>query len=218
MANKKQAKRDERIKDLTIAHIFLEEWGSTSYLPVRWKGYRYAITDYAPEWLSAEDLEGHEPDMCTTVLSVGDLGAPKGFQRVYSYQVGEKTCPCSVYRSFGLPHPKEKCPLCEGDGVLYWGEEWQVVVFAPESYTYGSGMVGCMYDNGPHIAYSKKDAIESLSQTFDNLPARALQRMRGDLKRHGKHYFPGDVMARNDCGELESIRAMAGADYCEISE
>jgi hypothetical protein len=72
-------------------------------------------------------------------------------------------------------------------------------------YIYGSGQPGCLYDNGPHCADRLRDALDALSFTFDCLPKRALQRMRGDLRRNGVHYFPTDVMARNELGELESI-------------
>ncbi len=85
-------------------------------------------------------------------------------------------------------------------------------------YVYGSGLSGCLYDNGPHFTERLSDAVESLSDTFSELPVKALQRMRGDLRRNGIHYFPRDVMARNWERKLESIRSLAGADYCQVSK
>ncbi len=224
MASKRFTKSQ---RDRTIAHVFLEEYGSTSYLPVRWKGYAYAITDYAPEWLSESDLNA-EPDQCVTVLDFGGISsAPKGWTEVYRYAAGERECPwcgpgCEncLYVD-GKPSPDPKCKLCEGDGLLYWGEDCKVVVFAP-GYIYGSGSAGCMYDNGPHRCASVRDACDALSETFQDLPARALQRMRGDLKRHGIHYFPNtpclDPHGGSVCAERTTIRALAGADYCEVKE
>ncbi len=85
-------------------------------------------------------------------------------------------------------------------------------------YVFGSGQPGCLYDNGPHVAPRLRDALDALSFTFGCLPKSALRRMRGDLRRTGVHYFPGNVMARNEAGELESISSLAGAGVVEVSK
>jgi hypothetical protein len=85
-------------------------------------------------------------------------------------------------------------------------------------YVYGSGQPGCLYDSGPDFSPTLSGALDSLSFRFDNLPKLALQRMRGDLRRHGVHYFPRGVRARNEAGELESIASLAGASFCEVSK
>lgn len=200
-------------RDRTIAHVFLEEYGSTSYLPVRWKGYRYAITNYAPEWLTESDLNA-EPDQCVTVLDFGGRSdAPNGWTEVYRYEAGERECPwCGP--GTGNEHTRPECKLCEGNGMLYWGDDCQVVVFAP-AYVYGSGSAGCLYDFGPHRAGSKREVIEAFTELFSELPKRALQRMRGDLQRNGIHYFP-NTPCRDQSGEKTTVRALAGSDYCEV--
>lgn len=88
---------------------------------------------------------------------------------------------------------------------------------AKHHYVYGSGQPGCLYDYGPHVSPTLRGALEALSETFDCLPKRALQRMRGDLRRFGVHYFPHDVMARNWEGELEGIRSLAGAGTASVT-
>lgn len=72
--------------------------------------------------------------------------------------------------------------------------------------TYGSGMPGCLYDNGPHRAGSVDDAIDSLLQTFsDALEEGEAERMRNALSR-----------GNGACHVFENQEA-AGAHYCEVS-
>jgi hypothetical protein len=80
-------------------------------------------------------------------------------------------------------------------------------------YIYGSGMVGCLYDNGPHYAATLEDAIDGALFAFDDLETSeehpnsdALVNAEKDLRADGIHYFPA------------SVRRDAGADYIEISE
>jgi len=73
---------------------------------------------------------------------------------------------------------------------------------AEHHYTYGSGMHGCMYDNGPHIADSKEQAIEALLETFSDLDESELDAMSKHLVSSCYHKF---------------INSEAGADYCEIT-
>lgn len=69
-------------------------------------------------------------------------------------------------------------------------------------YVYGSGMHGCLYDNGPHAADTKVQAITALLETFADLPETELDAMSTDLARSGYHAFNNSE---------------AGADYCEVS-
>ncbi len=72
--------------------------------------------------------------------------------------------------------------------------------------TYGSGMPGCLYDNGPHRAGSVDDAISDLVQTFyDALEEGEEERMRNALSR-----------GSGACHVFENQEA-AGAHYCEVS-
>ncbi len=128
-------------EDMVRASVFLEYYGSSSHDPKQWHRWRYAETDYAPEWLTKDDLSDGQLDFsdrddCVTVLdfSLATPEPPEGWRLAYQYQAGEKECPyCGdSYQGCDPPGPKrEECKLCEGDGVLYWGEECMVVVFAP---------------------------------------------------------------------------------------
>lgn len=114
------------------AMVFLETWGSTTYPPQEWERWKYTETDYAPEWLSRSDIGGLEHDQCVTVLdfSLSDVTPPRGYRVLYQYGGGEKSCPwCGD--GTGEESKRSECPLCEGDGLLYWGEECQVVVMGP---------------------------------------------------------------------------------------
>lgn len=73
-------------------------------------------------------------------------------------------------------------------------------------YVYGSGMSGCLYDNGPHTAKTLDEAIESLIETFSDLDNDDLLAMRNDLRESGIHYFKGEA------------RELAGADYCDATQ
>lgn len=215
------------------AMIFLETWGSTSFEPSRWETkdddgnelvYAWSESDYFPEWLESE--LGHDANGFVTVLSarVGTERVPAGYRIAYSYGCGEKECPdcegTGDVRNFddnAAEMDPSPCKLCEGDGHIYWGEEWQVIVFAPR-YSYGSGMAGCLYDNGPHLATSKDEAIEALVESFsgyfdeyeletceadcEGAAEREEQDMRESLTKFGHFRF-----SRPD---------LAGADYCEI--
>lgn len=196
-------------REQNAAMLFLGTWGSTSYPPVSWEGFAWTEAHYAPEWLSESEI-GAEHDECCCVLSYSwPPRVPDGYRLAYQYQCGEADCPDCHGRKDDEPEqyegqPKQsECPLCEGDGVLYWGEEWSVLVLAPR-YSYGSGSAGCLYDNGPHLATSLKESIESLTETFADLPEEELRLMGENLRNRQIHYF--------------SDAAEAGADYCEIQD
>jgi hypothetical protein len=130
-------------EDMVRASIFLEYYGSSSHDPEQWHKWRYAETGYAPEWLSKDDLTDDsqldftDHDECVTVLdfSLSEPDPPEGWRVAYQYPAGEKDCPWC--RPDNEPAEDEhqlkrsECKLCEGDGLLYWGEECVVVVFAP---------------------------------------------------------------------------------------
>lgn len=208
--------------ELSRAMVMLETYGSTSYPPQTWERWRFAETNYAPKWLTAEDLDGAEPDECVTVLdySLREPEAPEGWKLVYQYAAGEKDCPdcegsgnapadgadsSDVLFPNAAGETRRACPLCKGEGLLYEGEECQVCVFRPLVWISGSGMVGCLYDGGPDRHFSKDEAIETLLFRFDDLSERYQARMRRDLEARGYHQFD------------HRIRRFAGADYCEIT-
>lgn len=198
----------EQTREETIAMIFLDTWGSTSYPPTEWKGFRWS-EDGAPEWLESSALDGHDSEACVRVLSLDSSKAPEGWEEIYRYQCGEKECPDCNRRKDDQPEeyegqPKQsECTLCEGSGVVYWGEEWEVIVFAP-AYVYGSGMFGCLYDYGPNRCSDRAEAIDSFLQLFgDSLQEGEEEELRAALANGGRYDF-------KDPGEV-------GADYCECS-
>lgn len=118
--------------DSERAMVFLGTHGSTTYPPQKWESWVYAETDYAPEWLGKSDLAGLDNDQCVTVLdfSLSDVTPPRGYRVLYQYAAGEKDCPwCGA--GTGEESKRSQCDLCEHDGLLYWGEECQVVVMGP---------------------------------------------------------------------------------------
>lgn len=121
-------------RDLRIAMVFIGTEGSTTYPPQHWESWRYAETDYCPEFLESElRAKGIEPDKCVTVLDFSltdDPKPPRGYRVVYQFGAGEQSCP-DCGEGTGNESERRNCPLCEGDGLLYWGEECQVVVLAP---------------------------------------------------------------------------------------
>jgi len=197
----------EQDRENTIAMIHLGTWGSTSYPPTHWERWAFAESDYAPEWLSESDL-GCERDQCVTVLdySLGEPRIPDGYRVAYQYQAGEHDCPdCGAGTGDyeGKPEPG-KCTLCEGSGHIYSGEECVVLVLAPR-YSYGSGMIGCLFDNGPHVATSIIEATEALAETFEDAFTEGEgSRFVIDLQTNGIHYFED--------------KEAAGADYCEVTD
>jgi hypothetical protein len=112
-------------EDQETALVFLEAWGSGETIDSEaFQGNAYVIRDYAPEWVDVPD----DADVIT-LLTV-QVGAPdsfEGYSILESYGVGEKTCPYLEDEEHS-----EACPLCQGDGILYWGEEWQIVVLTKD--------------------------------------------------------------------------------------
>lgn len=75
-------------------------------------------------------------------------------------------------------------------------------------YGYGSGMIGCLYDNGPHYGGTdKREAAKAALSIFeDDLTEEETEKAVSDLVACGAHYFPRDV------------RGKIGADVVEIFE
>lgn len=72
-------------------------------------------------------------------------------------------------------------------------------------YVYGSGMSGCLFDNGPHVADSHQEAIDALLETFEeSISDDEAKSMRRHLQKDLIHTF------RNP--------AEAGAGRAEIDE
>lgn len=199
----------EQERENTVAMIHIGTWGSTTYPPTAWEGFAHAESSYAPEWISESEL-GCDRDDCVTVLdySLGEPRIPDGYRIAYQFQAGEHECPdCrpdDEPEEYERQVKRSECTLCEQSGYIYSGEECVVLVLAPR-YSYGSGMSGCLFDNGPHVATSVDDAIDSLLNTFgESITSDEESAMRANLQEHGIHRFqePGD----------------AGADYCSIED
>jgi len=72
-------------------------------------------------------------------------------------------------------------------------------------YCYGSGMFGCLYDNGPNFCDHKAAAVEALMfDFFEQLAEGEAPRMQANLFDCGFHAF-ADPLA-------------VGVEYCEITE
>jgi hypothetical protein len=80
-----------------------------------------------------------------------------------------------------------------------------VKVYESSHVIYGSGSAGCLYDNGPHVARTLKDAIEGALLPFDDLPKAELNRARQALRAGGTYYF------------TKRYREQAGADLVSVS-
>lgn len=67
---------------------------------------------------------------------------------------------------------------------------------AETHWGYGSGMPGCLFDNGPHHTDSQENAIEGILRYFSqtgnetDLSEEELEQARRDLREDGIHYFP----------------------------
>ena len=85
---------------------------------------------------------------------------------------------------------------------------YTVDVHDASHYSYGSGSPGCLYDNGPHYAQTKEQAIEGALFIFgDCISGREMKRAKVALRREGIYYFSPHARAHG-----------AGADYVEICE
>lgn len=95
---------------------------------------------------------------------------------------------------------------CDGRGTVLCScspdfDESYDTTEAGESQThwgYGSGMPGCLFDNGPHFAETQHDAINAVLCYFSetgnesDLSEAELAQARADLLECGTHYFPAE--------------------------
>jgi len=180
---------DEETKlDLERAMVFLEQWGSTTYPPQQWERWRYAVTEYAPEWLDHESRKGCDPDSCVTVLdfTLADPVPPRGYRIVYQYQAGEKSCPwCGD--GTGEESKRKECKLCEGDGLLYWGEECVVLVLAPidldETLTELREIL-TMRDSFGHLSVAESWRFTQLFDSLDGMLSRKGSELPSEWGNH----------------------------------
>jgi hypothetical protein len=81
-------------------------------------------------------------------------------------------------------HNEQAEPEEHGPEETHWG--------------YGSGMPGCLFDNGPHFANTQDDAISAVLWHFSetgnesDLSEEELAQARADLLECGTHYFPSE--------------------------
>lgn len=85
-------------------------------------------------------------------------------------------------------------------------------------YVYGSGMHGCLYDYGPHVALNATDAAESLSGVFEFSDARKRELIRDlylELKlEDGAEYCEINIC---DCQDIEEHLEF-GYDDADVAE
>lgn len=71
-------------------------------------------------------------------------------------------------------------------------------------YTYGSGMFGCLYDNGPEVAETLDDAIAGALFPFEDLPPFELQAAEQALQAEGFYAFKNPREAGAHYVEVET--------------
>jgi hypothetical protein len=134
------AEYTDEMREAETALVLIGEHGSTTSTDEPWERWKWVMRDSAPDFLGRDSLQGADPWDCMTVLDFGlngDPEAPIGWRLVYRCGAGERECPwCGpgTGDDDDGKSPEERrpdCKLCEGDGVLYWGEECQICVFAP---------------------------------------------------------------------------------------
>ncbi len=149
---------------------------------------------------------------------------------------GAGVCWTDDYPDFGTPSGTRPASLWSAlrvgfempDDIREAARESVAEEYPITHWSYGSGMVGCLYDNGPNFTDTRESAIECLAQTFSDLPDDEIAAMRAALLTGSIHYF-GTVPCYDSDGtlypvsgmttiELFTARQLAGADYCEISE
>ncbi len=101
--------------------------------------------------------------------------------------------------------PEQACELGRQQGYTEGLEHIQAPSAAPtfRHWTYGSGMCGCLFDSGPHVAERLGDAIEGVLVPFDDLDETELEQAKANLRLNFIHYF--------------AHPQEAGAQYCEVS-
>lgn len=83
------------------------------------------------------------------------------------------------------------------------------------TYTLGAGLVGCLYDYGPHEYESESDALEDAEQYLDScnnegdsedcVSAEDMANIMSNLKSDGIHYFSNIEKRILCCGDYIEI-------------
>ena len=122
------------INDNEQALLFMDTWGSGDKIEEKsFHGYAYNIQDFAPEFVNGELPERcqHTFGGVVTLLGIeggtNDPESIEGYTLAYQYPAGEKRCPCEDQEEHN-----EDCTICEGENIIYWGEEWSVFVLVPD--------------------------------------------------------------------------------------
>jgi hypothetical protein len=100
-----------------------------------------------------------------------------------------------------MSHEPEECEDNDCTGCA-----WCNSVIYDEPWGYGSGMVGCLYDNGPEGSPTKDDAIECALFIFkEELTEKEYELAKVELEQYHIYYFQG-----------QDQRRRAGVDLVEI--
>lgn len=84
---------------------------------------------------------------------------------------------------------------------------WEYLSFKAPAWSGGSGMVGCLYDNGPIFADTKEEIIEAVLFPWEcdtDFPPEEYDAAVKELRTNNIYYFKNS--------------AAAGADYVEVCE
>lgn len=120
--------------------VLLGTWGSQTEQPKAWEGMRWVERNYCPEWAGFPKGECDSFVTALTVTVGGDIKVPAGYKLIAQFATGEHECPECEGRgshdrgtrlALGRDHKHSVCKLCEGEGLIHWGEEWRLVIFAP---------------------------------------------------------------------------------------
>lgn len=110
------------------AAVLMGLWGSGTD-PEPWRGFAFA-DDAAPDFMERPRHLTQADYRSVLVSGLSDIHPPDGWEIVASYMACEAECPqCGPGTE--REHMRPECDLCEGDGLLYWGEDFRLVVFGP---------------------------------------------------------------------------------------
>lgn len=169
--------------------------GQEPYTPSEWERVQGMIRDaaLADSEFTSEELEEHAAKLKHASLDRLRVKAGEG-----ASQEAINAAELAAWSVGASPTDTEQ--------AIKQGSEVFAKSLASAHWVYGSGMVGCLFDNGPHLATSLEDAIDgALSPFLDCEPCLTEEqeaRARIELRAMGQHYLPNGL----------------GADYCEVSE
>jgi len=117
---------EEDTLDFRRADVLMGSYGEFSDLPNHDGGY--TREEYAPSWLTEVNHDDCTTKLVTCMTRSPEEFAPPGMELVSSWACGERECPdCGP--GTGNEEYRLHCKLCEGDGLIYWGDEWCVAVY-----------------------------------------------------------------------------------------